>query len=294
MSIAAYDSVEMPSKEEMETMVDLVYRHTDILIPPILKKVSEGGLNEEGWGEFADALRIFWERAETLNKKPVFGYLPKVSRHAIPSIIEEYHKHGVSGFVVDFDGKAPASFSSSLIRAYMQVEKTFANGINDVMFYAINANSGTTRSPEGIIPARDILSFGMAFDIIGEKHKRKSLPKHLLKKLKEGPQVPRLKAFDRRDYGYRELKGPQINKVADYVPDAKDALATLGDQMLKTPAGQYRFSKVINWQGYNRESSILKERVGERNVTEHLKGKTFAGEDALEQIGRVRKKVLKR
>jgi len=258
-----WDEEKYPEDDEIKLLLELQFQPSFVLSPPIPKRI-QSSLKKEQYDEFLDFLNRFFETVESFEKKHIFGYYPiKTAKVITETLIRYYYYKGISGFFVDFDGSAPLSTSSFVIRFLNAVKKEFGD-LDDVIIYGLNASPGRTRHPNyaDIKPAKDIFIFEMGFDFLGEMHKQKPLPEDIREKLKDKGHHW---LFDREGYGFKEVIDPKMPKKKEVI---------------------------YNWREYLLESKNLHNLMSEGvQLVEYTSKKKYVLQKDIETVKKITKKV---
>jgi len=122
------------------------------------------------YDEYKRFLRMFYEKVEQLNNKPVGGIIPFIPYAYMRDLANFYLDLGINFFCFDFEGKNPLVLKDNVRTFFRAI--TQEESLSNCSFYALNANPGKFGD---IASAKDILSFGFGFDILGSNHKRRAI-----------------------------------------------------------------------------------------------------------------------
>lgn len=195
----------------MDYLADLQYMHSNVVITSTWSTIVKKGKGDivENYNRLTNQ---FIERVELLNKKTILGMLStNISYENIDTVFDNYIKHDVTSFVIDFDRKF-VDTNPQWIRRLMVLLNT-----NDLLetslLYPINAGVAYFRTSPAL--ARDFICCGVGMDVLGLNHK--GVGGHSTKKSKESsPSVtqseaaartyPRSWLFDNASYGYLQTR----------------------------------------------------------------------------------------
>jgi len=185
-----------PSRTETEYLVGLLEHRlfNDIWVPPIINGLKGS--------EYVPYLQDFYDIAKRRNAA-VAGLIPRFGRQEIRQLVNVFIENEINYLVMDFDNRNPLALVGN-INLTMAIKDAleersgrpcFVHGVN-VPFYR-----GLWQ--DEVLPARDIILFGMGFDCFGSSHVFRPwhpMDKEKLEHIKNEPK--RFRLFNRQDYGY--------------------------------------------------------------------------------------------
>jgi hypothetical protein len=80
--------------------------------------------------------------------------------------------------------------------------------------YAHNVDASRIGKASDVVSAKDVLSFGFAFDAMGRRHEKRALPEEA--RVKIDRSINRLRLFNKDDYGYHRISNP--SRTRDIYP----------------------------------------------------------------------------
>lgn len=270
---------------ELEFLSDTAHAFSDIVTVPLVSGIHQRVESVDSpilpkYRKFVDS---FVEEVEKLNHKPIMGTVPPLPWQITKDLCERYLAMGIRSFCFDFGGRPPSATEERNIRPFLKTLR--AQKLEEkVLLYALNANPGKVahkRSP-GVISAKDIISFGFGFDILGQKHTRLKGPKEMYAAMaSKGPQV---RLFDKNIYGYRKA---DLRSVKTVMPSDSSVKA---DQFLTVSSFQ-SLQSAVNTEQQGLEAIRLRTIVKESEVTKYLAGKTALDPADYKKIAVARKEV---
>lgn len=277
-----YDDIKYPDKKPLEFILDTAYEYSDITPLPIIPKIPQRiGSNETAFEKYKGFLEESIEIIETLNHKPIMGIVPPTLIF-ISDIVDFYAKKEIDSFVFDFDGKTPMSMRQT-IRTFMRSLKK-----NDLLensfIHSINANHGRFNKDVNVVGAKDILSFGLGFDSLGEKHKPLRGPKEFFKKLKNR-EVNKLRLFNKEDYGYYKLNRNQIQEI--YPNDSIIKMNSFENENLDSR----NLQKSFNLEQIGLESIRLRDIIENQKALDYLSNKIQVKKEDYKKVVKMKKEV---
>lgn len=278
-----YKDENFPKEKEIGFMVDQAYVYSDLTPIPLLsnfkdrvsnitiKKDSKGkekkeySPSETKWEEFIDYLSDVIETIEQKNNKPIMGYIPNY-RLFFKELIQFYDKKGINTFYFDANGSSPITLQSTihnLLRELNSQEK-----LDNCFIHMINHSYGKAYKDSTVIPAKDILGFGLGIDSLGEKHKQMKLNKELAEKMKKNPDN-RSRLFNKNSYGY--IKTNQTETIRQFYPN--DSGIDIDFFLTKTKPSS-KIQNSFNVEQLALEALRLKDRISEeRQVLKYIEKK---------------------
>ena len=277
-----YDGVKYPEKKSLDFMVDTAYEYSDITPLPIIPKIPERiGSDEREFIKYTNFLTESIETIETLNNQPIIGIVPPV-QFFINDIVEFYAKKEIDAFVFDCDGKTPMSLHQT-IRGFMRSLKQH-DLLENSFIHLINANQGRFNKDSNVVGAKDILSFGLGFDSMGEKHKPLKGPKEFFDKLKNR-EDNKLRLFNKEDYGYYKLSASEIGDIypIDSIISTKDFENEQTDVR--------NLQKSFNLEQVGLEAIRLRSVIDDQESLKYLSNKSQVKKEDFKKIAKMKKFV---
>ncbi|MDO9096934.1 MAG: hypothetical protein Q7U60_02270, partial [Candidatus Methanoperedens sp.] len=264
-----YDDIKYPEKKPLEFILDTAYEYSDITPLPIISNIGKRIDSEEKFEKYKKFLEESLEIIDTLNHKPIMGIVPPVQFY-VKEIVEFYAKKGIDAFVFDFDGKTPLSMHQT-IRSFMRSLRE-QDLLENSFIHSINTNQGRFNKEVNVVGAKDILSFGLGFDSMGERHKPLKGPKEFFEKLKNR-EDNKLRLFNKEDYGYYRLG---INELEEIYPI---------DSIIQ---------KNFNMEQIGLETIRLRDIINNQEPKEYLSHKTQVKREDFKKIIKLKKEVSKK
>lgn len=245
-----YTGQKIPDKEYLETLSDIQYAHSDVVIPPLFSRIVTDLKENELLEKFISLTNESLEITRTLNNKPVMGVIPAVMpRQFLKPIIKNYVKQGITCFAVDLHGRSVdsnMSWARSLMRLMAEYDLS-----EDSFLYALNCNAGRFIKNSDKILAKDFISIGCGMDILGINHIGLKLNTVQWQKLKNQRKTSTLRIFDRDDYAYIKTSESEVL-----------------DQFSCESCGIRDEIKKWNMESQFKESILLQEKLKEKNSLE--------------------------
>ena len=170
---------------------------------------------------------------------------------------------GVEGLFIDFDGKDPLNKYTAIGVLKHQLYNLYGDE-NPLVLYAVNTHLGRDIVNERIRRASDIFLFEMGFNILGDRHKQRVMPKDVIEKMKARWGNRKFEwIFNDNDYAYHQIQVNQ-NKEKFY----------------------------FNWRNFLRESNTLSNVVHEEGgIIKHLESKKYVKMETINNISGLKEKL---
>lgn len=210
--IVDYADIELPKRKMIETLSDIQYPYSDVVITPICSKITRELRGDALLSSFIDITNNFIEVVETMNNKSIFGLIPsKMPRHFIEPIMKNYHDKNITSYVIDFDGRS-IDTNLSWSRELMKTLKKYGL-IDKSILYSINANQGKFLKNATEIVAKDFVSSSFGIDILGLNHIPPRMSSEAWAKIKKERRPSTFRLFDKKSYGYRKKTIEDLKKL---------------------------------------------------------------------------------
>lgn len=199
--IVNYIGKNIPNDKQMETLSDIQYSHSDVVITPswsqMCRELTGGTLLKN----YLQATNSFIEVVKTLNNKSILGLISsKIPRQYLEDIVKNYHNQDITSFVLDLDGRSVVK-NLSWLRGLMRTLSSL-NLVEESFIYSINSNEGKFMKNAERILARDFINLGFGIDGLGLNHIRPKIATAGWNKIKAERSENTLRLFDRKDYAY--------------------------------------------------------------------------------------------
>lgn len=216
----------LPTQKEIEYVTDQAYVFSDITPLPMLSDfvtrianiTTKGNRkvltpNDSKFGKVKKYLKDAVETIEQLNNKPIMGYIPDY-RFYFDQLVKLYADKGINTFYFDAQLSNPITLQGSL-RAFMR-ELNKEEILEKSFIHMINPGVGRGIKDSSIIPAKDILGFGLGIDSLGDRHMRLKLNPTVIENMKKNPDN-RSRLFSKNTYGY--LKTSEKKEIEAFYPN---------------------------------------------------------------------------
>ena len=283
LTFTEFDSSRLPSDKEIEFLTDMSHAHSDITSLPLIPQFWRYA-KAENVTQYAKFARECIKTIEQLNNKPIMGVIPmRIARDFLPTILDVYQNEGINAFCIDFQGATVGS-SKSKIRNLLRNLKQ-RKMLEESFMYGINLGSGKLIKDKEVVPARDILSFGMAVDVLGGQHIRPRLPPDIARKIWANKNIEqnRIRLFNKADYGYYKMNRSVASEI--YPTDSKVPLSMLQKQSAE------KIDKIFNMEQQGVEAAHLREILkNNESPLSYIQSKKYVDDADIRDIKNLRKK----
>lgn len=255
--ILDFNELRIPTNEEIEFLTDIAYCNSDITPIPTISHFIDSKKSPISYENYKKYLELAIESIEQLNNKPIMGVIPKLASKHIPDIIDFYHDKGINSFALDLDGSTPISSSMRIFKILKTLNK---NKLLDSSYiHAHNAGMRVNKTTD-IIPAKDILGYGVGLDSLGEKRKEFKPNTAFLEYIKTNP-LNKFRLFNKKDYSY--WKTISLTDLKQVFPTDSSVLISEFEIPIKfrNPALFSRLQKIFNAEQLAIESNNIKEVI---------------------------------
>lgn len=287
-----YEGDSYPSSEELRFLANRSqYYSSDILplpvFPQITKYVDLDSLPE--YLSFLDTVVI--EEYKKLNYMPLMGIVPiKLGPLIVEEIVKVLINNDISAFCVDFGGSTITSKYPDVIDFYKSLLDYGL--LESSLIYSINASGGRTAHRKQVVEAKDIISFGYGFDVLG-RPQAAPIPS----KVRESMVLSvdqKLRLFNKSDYGYYKVIGSDIKKV--YPEDSSIRLEDLFNVQVRRPESGAAYldtslSSLFNMEQQGLEALHLRQVVHDSKTEKYMSDKEHLDERDRKQIFAIPKEI---
>jgi|GEM_PF-3721676 len=261
------------SESELKYLADIIYSTSDILTTPLMPKILKSikdddvGLESKFFDYYKDNLREFIKTFRQIDGRPVMGTIPALPWAFTKQIIDIYLEKGVRAFCFNFNGRTVIA-ENQLVNMVTPLMRRIGEEdlVEDVFFYVLNAHRGRSPTGKEYIPAKDFMSFGFGFDVLGDKHVGLKLPPNVIKKLDSEEDT--FKLFHRDQYVYRDY---EFNDELKRNIPSETGLDK--DRIVNRPQDRYRLSRLLNTEQKLKETKILASTIEENRVVDYVNEK---------------------
>lgn len=274
-----YKGDTMPQRKEIEYMVDQAYVHSDITPIPMLSdfrsrmtNVSEHNNkkiytpNNAKFGRVKEYLKNAIEVIEQLNNKPIMGYIPDY-RVYFGELLELYIDKGINTFYFDAHLANPITLQIPLRTLLRELNRQ--NALETSFIHMINHDVGRVIKNSTIVPAKDILGYGLGIDSLGNKHMKTGAFFAMQQQANKSPDN-RSRLFNKDTYGY--IKTASNKEIRDFYPN--DSSIPI-DEFLISGRPDTKIQNAFNTEQLAMESTTLQNKIREpKSVLQYIDKKS--------------------
>ena len=289
---------QFPTIKEIEFMTDQAYVYSDITPIPMLSNFKDRittttvkdnkkrhSPNESKFNRFLKYLGDCIGTIEQLNNKPIMGYIPDF-RFYFKELISFYVDKGINTFYYDTHLSSPMTLQAP-IRALSR-ELNNEEALENSFIHVLNPGYGRASKDSSIIPAKDILGFGLGMDGLGERHMRRVFNKKLVEYMKKNLDN-RSRLFLKNSYGY--IKTADKKVIKEIFPN--DSGVDIAN-FLTGKKPDNKIQQTFNVEQLSLETNRLREHLSENKpLLKYLEKKNDIKKDDIKILKRAKIKLKK-
>lgn len=267
---------EIPSKNEVEYLVDLLLSNSnDIVVPPLLPYLDGN--------QHIEFLDIFYNTIESYNNHVIGGLVPTyLGRLDQNTIIDYYLKKDIKILFFDLYGSSPDRHYPSvslLMRKVLEKERTSKT---KHMIVATNVRFGRPHRKTTIAPAKDIISLFLGFDVFSRPHVIKMAFDSPVGGAPPKKTPPNIRLFQKEDYGYYQTDRLYLNQIPTELNISTESNM---DIRLLNDTNQRSVIDSYNTYEHGKEAQILRTNFkDEVNMGAYIRQKKQLPEKNIKQI----------
>ncbi len=270
-----------PSENELTFIIATQKQYSDFYVVPTVERLNK--LMKSGSFSIQDYINLIKDYLSLLEgypEKAVMGMVPiNIPYQFIGDLMSFYLDKGIESFCIDVGGRVALSLAQQII----EVQRTLLKNKIDAFIHATNINIGRAKKGSNVITAKDVLSFGLGFDSIGDNHLRPYIRDDI-----KNPGM-NLRLFDKDAYGYHKIQ--EVREIMEIYPaDSRVKPEYLLDDSL------YRRRKAqttFNYEQIGMETERLRRVMDERAVGSYVKNKRYVDDNSFKAITKVKESVSK-
>ena len=261
---------EKPSNTELEFLIATEKSYSDFIVIPARQELRNA--DYAAFEKHLEFLSDFIEMAKSFGDKPIMGFIQfDIPFEFIKPLVEFYLSKEIQSFCIDFGGRTPTSLIQNLQQIYRVVQKEEFTPL----VHAFNVNMGRPLRNEPVIPAKDVLSYGLGIDSLGNRHVPPKGPKdeeYWARIRERAKNLFRL--FDRKTYGYFKVEGRKgLEEV--YPEDTSIPMGIFTESISKKIKAQV----LLNSEQIALETRVLREKIEKEEVIDYVSGKKYVSEE---------------
>lgn len=281
--IIDFNEMRLPTDDEIEFMADIAYCNSDITTIPTINHFNTPKQTEIDYDNFKKYLSNSIETIEQFNNKPIMGIIPKLAPKKVEDLMNFYYTNGINSFLIDLAGSNPISSSMRIFKVLKNLNKMKI--LENCYLHGHNVGMRVNKTTD-VIPAKDILGFGVGLSSLGEKRNIFKPNRNFIEFIKTNP-MNKFRLFNKNDYGY--WKGVSVDELNKICP--KDCSLDLKD--FNNPTQMSHLQKVFNVEQLALESHNLKNIITEDadKSLDYIKNKKHIVKDDVSLLEKGKKKI---
>lgn len=252
-----FNEPRLPTDDEIEFLTDLAYCNSDITTIPTISQFSDSKKSPISYQDYKKYLQKSIESVEQLNHKPIMGVIPKLARKNVPDLLEFYQSKGINTFALDLEGSNPISAQMGIFKVLKTLNKMKI--LDSCYIHGHNVGIRVNKVKD-IIPAKDILGFGVGLNSIGEKRTEFKPNPAFLSQIKLNP-LNKFRLFNKKEYGY--WKAISATDLEHEYPSDSSVPFSAFKTAIKNASQFNSIQKVFNFEQLAIESHHVKEIINE-------------------------------
>jgi hypothetical protein len=236
----------------------------DLWVPPIIPDLPGRA--------YIPYLRDFYKHAEAYRKIAVAGLIPRLASMEIRQLTEFYVKQGLNYFVMDFAGRNPLDLVGIMNPVIKMIDRVEKETGSTCFLHGINVPLTKANWNRSLVPAKDILVFGMGFNCFGSNHVKRNLPKEIVEKINSTTNRP-FRLFCRSDYVYYRN---DTNGLKGMVEEQEPTVISLDDVTSGNTAAKVgALEKLFNVERHGLEANAIRTKLLQNeSVAKYIQAKS--------------------
>lgn len=263
-----------PDENELRFIIATQKQYSEFYVVPTVERLSKRMKEGCSIGDYHALVKEYLALLEGYPEKPVMGMIPiSIPYQYIGDLMKLYLEKGIESFCVDVGGRV----ALSLTQQVTEVQRSLKENKVEAFIHATNVNIGRAKKKSNVITAKDLLSFGMGFDSIGDNH--------IGGGRKDTPPVPNLRLFDKEGYGYHKIH--DLGEIGEVYPE--DSSVHPEHFLDESLSRRKKAQSMFNYEQIGIETGRLARIIGEGEVGEYLKSKAYVDDSSFKMIVKVRR-----
>ena len=262
-----------PNENELTFIIATQKQYSDFYVVPTVAGLSKLLKAGHSIQDYIALIEYYLSLLEGYPEKSVMGTLPLNTPYQyIEDLMRIYLDRGIEAFCIDIGGRVALSLTQQIA----EVQRFLRTNEIEAFVHATNVNIGRAKKRSNIITAKDVLSFGMGFDSIGDNH--------IGSGTRDAPPVVDLRLFDKDGYGYHKIHS--MSEIEDIYPEGSKVKPEnlMDDSLYRRKKAQTTF----NYEQIGMETDRLMKVIDEGGVDSYVRNKTHVDNDSFKAIAKVR------
>lgn len=283
LCLLEFSEPRIPTVDEIEFLTDIAYPNSDITTIPFISYFNDPKQTQISYEEYKKYLDNVIKTILQLNKKPIMGIIPKIAPKKVADLLEFYRGIGINTFAIDLDGSNPISSSMRIFKVLKTLSKMKI--LDSCYIHGHNVGMRVNKIAP-VIPAKDVLGFGVGLNSLGEKRTIFKPNKTFLSYIKTNPQN-KFRLFDKKGYGYWKAISP--TEIEAVLPS--DSSLTISEFRNTTQLTYVQ--RVFNSEQLALESHNIREVIANKpeNSLKYIKNKKYVVADDMKLLEKGTKKL---
>jgi len=264
-----------PNENELTFIIATQKQYSDFYVVPTVAGLSKLLKAGHSIQDYIALIECYLSLLEGYPEKSVMGTLPLNTPYQyIEDLMRIYLDRGIEAFCIDIGGRVALSLTQQIA----EVQRFLLKNEIEAFVHATNVNIGRAKKRSNIITAKDVLSFGMGFDSLGDNHVGGGT--------RDAPPAVdlNLRLFDKDGYGYHKIHS--MGEIEDIYPEGSKVTPEhlLDDSLSRRKKAQATF----NYEQIGIETDRLMRVIDEGGVDSYVRNKTHVDNDSFKAIAKVR------
>lgn len=278
-----FNEKRIPTNEEIEFITDISYCNSDITSIPTINHFNIPKQEEIAFEDYKKYLENVIQVIDQLNNKPIMGIIPKLAPKKVEELLCFYQEKGINCFALDLAGSNPISASMRIFKVLKILNKM--RTLDNSYIHGHNVGMRVNKTVD-VIPAKDILGFGIGLGSLGEKRTIFRPNPAFISYIQTNP-MNKFRLFNKEDYGYwKSISVEELEKV--YPKDS-----ALPIKLFNNPSQMNYVQKVFNAEQLALESHIIKKIISETpdKSLSYVRKKRHVAQDDIKLLEKGQKKI---
>lgn len=278
-----FNEKRIPTDEEIEFMTDIEYCNSDITTIPFINHINKPKQSEISYEAYKTYVGSAIEIIEQLNKKAIMGVIPKLAPKNVADLLDFYRNKGINSFAIDLDGSNPISANLRIFKVLKVLKKM--NLLDNSYLHGHNVGMRVNKMAD-VIPAKDILCFGLGLNSLGEKRKIFIPNRVFMEYIKLNP-LNKYRLFDKKNYGY--WKEVSHENIKEMLPED----CSLDRSLFNNLSQRDYLQRIFNAEQLALEAHQLRNIINEdpHSSLEYIKNKKYVLQDDIKVIEKGKSKI---
>lgn len=287
-----YEGIKFPDENGINFLMNLAHVFSDATPLPLMPKLFKNDERDFDvkLNDYKNFMKKCIESINRFNNKPILGVIPATIPFSyVVDLVDFYYDNDIEAFIYDFEGKVSAGMRTKIREMMIAIKNR--GSLEKTFLYPINVNNGKILKDAPVVRARDILTFGLGFDALGDQHIRRALPPDVAIKIRERIKTsgPLIRLFNSKDYGY--YKTSDLSILEDIYPEEETSIPFNNFEVFNTKA---RHSQTLfNSERIGLESLKYQRLIEEEanRTSNYFRTKRYVREEDIRDLVKLRDEI---